>query len=174
MAELAGSLQRPAPEKSPVERPLATQQASPAASLSENASVTADTAPIYANMLTAISLPLDFSGKTAGQPSEQEVEDGTSEQKATEAAQEYRAWAFKLMTAHAKANLQYAHNLMRLTSPFEFVELSANHARKQFELIMSQTAALGELSRLLTTAGTERVTKGLGSVFGERKISGRL
>jgi hypothetical protein len=56
------------------------------------------------------------------------------------------------MTASVKANLQYAHELTRLTTPFEFIELSTNHARKQFELIMSHTAALGALSRSLTMA----------------------
>jgi hypothetical protein len=54
--------------------------------------------------------------------------------------------AFKLMTASMKANLQYANKLTRLTTPFGLIELSTNHARKQFEPIMSQTFAFGEFS----------------------------
>jgi hypothetical protein len=106
---------------------------------------------------------------TAGKPSEQKVEDGASQRKPAEAAREYRAWAFKLMTAHVKANLQYAHKLMRSTSPFDFIELSTDHARKQFELIMSQTAALGELSRSLTIVGAERMATGTESVVGRQE-----
>jgi len=170
MAELAGSLQSAATEKSPVERPLATQQHSPAISLRKNASVTANASPDYANLLAAASLPVDASGETADQLPEQEIESGTSLQKATEAAQEFRAKAFELMTASVKANLQYAHKLTRLTTPFEFIELSTNHTRKQFELIMSQTAAFGALSRSLTMANAERMTADIERVCGRRKI----
>ena len=126
MADLAASLQSSAAtEKSPLERPLANQQCSPATSLGENAGVTVR--------------------ETAGQLREQEIESGTRRQHlaTAEVAQEYRTKAFKLMTANVEANFEYAHKLASLTTPFEFIELSTTHARKQFELIMSQTAALG-------------------------------
>jgi len=129
MADLAASLQSSAAtEKSPLERPLANQQCSPATSLGENAGVTVR--------------------ETAGQLREQEIESGTPQQgrqhlATAEVAQEYRTKAFKLMTANVEANFEYAHKLASLTTPFEFIELSTTHARKQFELIMSQTTALG-------------------------------
>jgi hypothetical protein len=155
MAELAASLQDAVTEVSPLERPLATQQCSPATSLEENAGDTINTSQDYANALADASRPLSFSSETADQPHEQEIESGTPRRDrqllaTVEAAQEYRAMAFKLMTANVKANLEYALKLTRLTTPFEFIELSTNHARKQFELIMSQTVALGALSRSLT------------------------
>jgi hypothetical protein len=156
MAELAPSLQRGAAEGSPVGRPPATQEHSPATSLSDNASVTINTSQDYASEPPAAGLAVDFSSETIGQPWEQEIESGVSQKTAAEAAQEYREKAFKLMTAHVKANLQYAHRLTRLTTPFDFIELSTNHAQKQFELIMSQTVALGELSRSLTIVSEER------------------
>jgi hypothetical protein len=155
MAELAASLQGADTEKSTLERPLATQQHSPATSLGENACVTINASLAYAKVLANASLPLNLSGETANERREQQMESGTPQQHreplaTTEAAQEYRVKAFKLLTANVKANLEYALKLTRVTTPFEFIELSTTHARKQFELIMSQTAALGALSRSLT------------------------
>jgi hypothetical protein len=170
MVVLAASLKSGATEDSPLARPLAPQQHSPATSLRQNARVTTNILMDYANGLAAASPPLGLSSETAGQPPKQEIESGMSQREATEAAQEYREEAFKLITAYVNANLQYAHKLTRLTTPFEFIELSTDHARKQFELIMSQTAALGALSRSLTMAKAERMTAGIESVFGGRKI----
>ena len=163
MAELAASLQDAVSEVPPLEPPLATQQSSPATSLEEKAGDTINTAQDYANALADVNRPGNFSSETADQPPEQETESGTPLQDrqflaSAEVARAYRAMAFKLMTANVKANLEYALKLSRLTSPLEFIELSTNHARKQFELIMSQTAALGTLSRSLTT-----VPKGSGA-----------
>ena len=149
MADLAASLQSSAAtEKSPLERPLANQQCSPATSLGENAGVTVNTSLDYANTLANARLPLDVYSETAGQLREQEIESGTPQQgrqhlATAEVAQEYRTKAFKLMTTNVEANFEYAHKLASLTTPFEFIELSTTHARKQFELIMSQTTALG-------------------------------
>src|SRR3974390_895192 len=171
MADLAASLQSSAAiEKSPLERPLANQQCSPATSLGENASVTVNTSLDYANTLANACLPLDVYSETAGQLREQEIESGTPQQDrqllaTAEVAQEYRTKAFKLMTA----NGEYGYKLASLTTPFEFIELSTTHARKQFELIMSQTAALRALSRSLTMARAERTTAGTEKVFGRRK-----
>jgi hypothetical protein len=149
MADLAASLQSSAAtEKSPLERPLATQQCSPATSPGENAGVTVNTS---ANTLANACLPLDVYNETAGQLREQEIQSDTPRQgrqllATAEVAQEYRTKAFKLMTANVEANFDYAHKLASLTTPFEFIELSTTHARKQIELIMSQTAALGALA----------------------------
>lgn len=175
MADLAASLQSSAAiEKSPLERPLANQQCSPATSLGENASVTVNTSLDYANTLANACLPLDVYSETAGQLREQEIESGTPQQgrqllATAEVAQEYRTKAFKLMTANVEANFEYAHKLAGLTTPFEFIELSTTHARKQLELFISQTAALGALSRSLTMARAERTTAGTEKVFGRRK-----
>jgi hypothetical protein len=94
----------------------------------------------------------------------QGIEDGTPQQ-----YRDYRAKAFELMTANVKANLEYANKLRKLRTPFEFIELSTTHARRQFELIMSQTAAVGVLSRSLAMANAERISAGIEKVFGPRK-----
>jgi hypothetical protein len=149
MAELAASLQGGAIQESALEPPLANRQHSPATPVAKDASITTDTSPDYANVLvSASSSPVLFS-EPAGQPREQEIERGTSRREATGAAQDYREKVFKLMTAQARANLQYTNKLTGLTTPFEFIELTTNHARKQFELIMLQTVALGEFFAII-------------------------
>ena len=161
MAELAASLQSAARENSPFERPLPTQQSFPATSLEENAVVNINTSLDHTPALPNAGLPLSFSSETADQPREQEL--------AAKATRDYRAKAFELMTANVKANLDYALKLRKLRTPFDFIELSTNHARKQFELAMSQTAALGALSRSFTMASAERMSAGIEKVFGRRK-----
>jgi len=148
-------LERPAKRRRPMRRSMAELAASLENALDENAAVTINASLDYANALADASLPLNFCSETVDHPREQEIESGTPQQDrqlltTAEAAQEYRAMAFKLMTANVRANLEYALKLTRLTTPLEFIELSTNHAQKQFELIMSQTAALGALSRSLT------------------------
>ena len=174
MAELAASLQSAARENSPFERPLPTQQSFTATSLEENAVVNINTSLDHTPALPNASLPLSFSSETADQPREQELESTTLQQDrqllaAAKATRDYRAKAFELMTANVKANLEYAKKLRKLRTPFEFIELSTDHARKQFELVMSQTAALGALSRTLTMANAERLSAGIEKVFGRRK-----
>ena len=87
-----------------------------------------------------------------------------------EAAQEYHPKVLELMTAIVKANLDYANKLGKLRTPLEFIELSTTHAQKQFELIMSQTAALGALSRSLTMASAERMSADVERVFGNGQL----
>ena len=173
MAELAASLQSAVNEKSSLGP--APQQPSPAPARRENVGATINTSLDDANALATASTPLNFSGEMAGLPCEREMESGTLQQDrrplaTAEATQDYRAKMLELMTANVKANLEYAIKLRKLRTPFEFIELSTAHARKQFELIMSQTAAFGELSRSLTVANAERMTAGIESVFGGRKI----
>lgn len=87
-----------------------------------------------------------------------------------EAAQEYRAKAFELMTANVKANFDYANKLGKLRTPLEFMELSTTHARKQFELIISHTTALRALSRSLTVASAERMSASIERVFSNGQL----
>jgi hypothetical protein len=168
MAELAASLQSAARENSPFERPFPTQQCIPATSLEENVLVNINISSDHATALPNASVPL--SSETADRPREQEMESTTLQQDrqllaTAKATRDYRAKAFELMTANVKANLEYAKKLRKLRTPFEFIELSTNHARKQFELVMSQTAALGALSRSLTMASAERMFAGIEKIF---------
>jgi Phasin protein len=173
MAELAASLQSDASDNSPLELPPPTQ-CSPATSLEENAGVNIKSSLDSANALANATVPLSGSSEAADQPREQVVENEMPQQgrllMTVEAAQEYRSKAFELMTANVKANLDYANKLRKLRTPLEFIELSITHARKQFELMISQTAALGALSRSLTKASAERMSAGVERVFGHDQL----
>jgi hypothetical protein len=174
MAELAASLQNAASETSPFERPLPTQECFPAPSLEENTGVNIDTSRDYATVPPRAGLPLSFSSETDDQLREREIESVALQQDrqllaTAKATQDYRVKTLELMTANVKANLEYATKLKKLRTPFEFIELSTTHARKQFALIMSQTVALGALSRSLTMANAERMSVGIEKVFGWRK-----
>jgi hypothetical protein len=166
MAELAASLQSDASDNSPLglQPPTAT-------SLEEIGGVNINSSLDYANALANASAPLSVSSEAADRPREQEVDSEMLQQgrqlsMPAQAAQEYRAKAFELMTANVKANLDYANKLGKLRTPLEFIELSTTHARKQFELIISQAAELGALSRSLTKASAERMSAGIERVFG--------
>jgi hypothetical protein len=143
-------------------------------SMLELVKVNINTALDYANGLASASLPSDFTGPAAGQPREQEKNGSTQKLERqlpapAKAAEEYRAKAFELMTANVNATLEYAQRLANVRSPAEFIELSTNHARKHFELIMTHTAALGALSQSLTTTSAQQMTASIARVFNRQK-----
>jgi hypothetical protein len=55
--------------------------------------------------------------------------------------------ARELINVNLNAGLEYARLLANAQSPVELVELSINHARQHFELIIKHAAALAALSR---------------------------
>ncbi len=59
----------------------------------------------------------------------------------------YRAKACELIDADLNASLKYVRLLANARSPAELIELSANHARAHFELVIKHAAALVALSR---------------------------
>lgn len=140
----------------------------------ENIKVNINAALNYANGLASASLSPDFTGEAAEQLREQEKDSGTPKQEqqspaSPKAAQEYRAKAFELMTANVNATLDYAQQLANVRSLPEFIELSTNHARKHFELIMKQAAALGALSQSLTASNAERITASIAKTLSRKK-----
>jgi hypothetical protein len=140
----------------------------------EHMKVNINAALNYANGLASAILPPDFAGLAAGQPREQEKDSATSKLERqlsapAKAAEEYRAKAFELMTANVNATLEYAQRLANVRSPTEFIELSNNHARKHFELIMTHTAALAALSQSLTTTNAEQMTASIARVSSRQK-----
>lgn len=54
-----------------------------------------------------------------------------------------------MMNANLNATLDYARRLAELRSPAEFIAVSARHACRHFELIMTHATALGVLSQSL-------------------------
>ncbi len=97
----------------------------------------------------------------AGGPREQEIAIAPPKlqrpfQPAAEAAQDFAAdhrakdfrdKACELINANLNVGLDYARLLANARSPVELLELSTNHARDHFELIIKHAAALAALSR---------------------------
>lgn len=140
----------------------------------ENIKVNINAALNYANGLASASLSPDFTGEAAEQLREQEKDSDTPKQEQQplaqlKAAKEYRAEAFELMTANVNATLDYVQRLANVRSLPEFIELSTDHARKHFELIMKQTAALGALSQSLTASNAERMTASIANTLSRKK-----
>ena len=151
MAELTALLASGAVvEKLPLGPPVATR-----------ASINA--APDQANGLTSASRSPDLTGEAVDRPRDQEKDGGTPKGKQplpapVKVVKQYRAKAVELMTANVNATLEYAQQLANVRSLPEFIQLSTNHARKHFGLMMTQTAALGALSQSLTASNAERMT----------------
>jgi len=64
---------------------------------------------------------------------------------------DYNRRVIEIAAINAHAALDYAHELLGVKSPSEFMELSTAHARKQFEAMAAQTKELTELAQKVTT-----------------------
>jgi hypothetical protein len=98
----------------------------------------------HANRLVSATVPSDLAGEATGRPCEQEKDGETPELQRPPTASaeaidihEYRTKALELINANLNANLEYAWRLASVRSPAEFVELSTDHARGHFKLIMT-------------------------------------
>lgn len=106
----------------------------------------------YANSLASVKWPPDIAAMWGGKPSDGAGLSGpalSEMSSAAKAAEEYRARMFQFMKANLNATLDYAQRLAAVKSPTEFVEMSTNHARQQFETITAQTTELGNLAQKL-------------------------
>jgi phasin family protein len=61
--------------------------------------------------------------------------------------------------------LDFAHQLIGVKSPSEFLALSAGHARKQFETFSEQTKHLTGLAQKVTTDAVEPLQASMKSAF---------
>lgn len=84
---------------------------------------------------------------------------------AARAVEDIRSKMVEFMMTNMNSTLDYAKNLATVRSPTEFVELSTNHARNQFEAITSQTNELAAMTQKYTVRNTERMTSGFSRMF---------
>jgi phasin len=70
---------------------------------------------------------------------------------AAEGTADYNRKVVEIASTNARAAFDYAHELLGVKSPSEFIELSTAHARKQFEAMTAQTKDLTELAQKVTT-----------------------
>ncbi len=64
---------------------------------------------------------------------------------------DYNLKVIEIARTNINTAFDYAHELLGVKSPSEFVEMSTAHARKQFETMTAQTKELTELAQKVTT-----------------------
>jgi len=66
---------------------------------------------------------------------------------AVKGAQDYNAKLFEFAQNNTKAAIEFAQKLSGVKSPSDFIELSTDHSRKQFETLTEQTKELAALAQ---------------------------
>ena len=89
---------------------------------------------------------------------------------AAKGATEYNLKIIEIARTNTNTAFEHAQELIGAKSPSEFVELSAAHARKQFDAMMAQTKELTELAQKVTIKTTEPLKAGVTMAF-DRKVS---
>jgi phasin len=82
---------------------------------------------------------------------------------AIKGAQDYNIKAIEFAQANIAAAVDITQKLSAVKSPADFIELSSDHARKQFETLAEQTKELAELAQkiaLVTAQPLKNFTKG--------------
>jgi len=70
-------------------------------------------------------------------------------------AQDYNNKLLECIHTNTNALFDFAHRLSTVKSPSEFAELTAEHARKQFEVLAEQGKELAALAQRTTLAAAE-------------------
>jgi len=84
---------------------------------------------------------------------------------ASEGAAEYNRQVIDAARANVNAGFDYALALLAVKSPTDAVEVSAEHAREQFQALTEQAQALGKLVQKLATETAEPIKTGLTRAF---------
>lgn len=107
----------------------------------------------YANNLATMKWPTDIMGMTLGKAQGQgpAAPALTEMSTAAKVAEDYRSRMFLFMKANLNTMLEYAERLATVKTPTEFIEVSTDHARKQFDTIAAQTNELREIAQKMST-----------------------
>ena len=84
---------------------------------------------------------------------------------AVKGAQDYNAKLFEFAQNNTKAAIEFVQKLSGVKSPSDFIELSTDHSRKQFETMTEQTKELAALAQKVTLATVEPLKTGVTKVF---------
>jgi phasin len=82
-----------------------------------------------------------------------------------EGAAEYNRQVLDAARANVNAGFDYAVALLAVKSPTDAVEISAEHAREQFQAMTEQAKALGDLVRKLAAKTAEPIQTGVNRAF---------
>ena len=86
---------------------------------------------------------------------------------AVKGAQDYNAKLFEFAQNNTKAAIEFAQKLSGVKSPSDFIELSTDHSRKQFEILTEQTKELAALAQKVTLATVEPLKTGVTKAYGQ-------
>jgi phasin len=74
-------------------------------------------------------------------------------------AHDYNTKLVEFAQKNAAAGFEFAQELSSVKSPAEFLELSTNHSRKQFETLTEQARELATLAQKVALAPVEQVNQ---------------
>ena len=77
----------------------------------------------------------------------------------------YNLKLIEITRANTRAAFDYAHELMGVKSPSEFIELSTTQMRKQFEIASAQNKDLCALAQQVATETAEPIKTGVSKAF---------
>ena len=86
---------------------------------------------------------------------------------AVKGAQDYNTKVIEFAQANTEAALDFVQKLSGVKSPSDFVELSTDHSRKQFETLTEQTKELAALAQKVTLASVEPLKTGVTKAFSQ-------
>ena len=86
---------------------------------------------------------------------------------AVKGAQDYNTKVIEFAQANTEAALDFVQKLSGVKSPSDFVELSTDHSRKQFETLTEQAKELAALAQKVTLATVEPLKTGVTKAFGQ-------
>jgi len=84
---------------------------------------------------------------------------------ATKGAADFNRQWIEIIRANTNSTLDFAHQLLGVKSPSEFLELSSAHARKQLEAFAEQSKHLTGLAQKVTTDVVEPLQAGVKNVL---------
>lgn len=84
---------------------------------------------------------------------------------AAKGAQDYNNKVIEFAQTNTKAALEFFQKLSGVKSPSDFVELSTDHSREQFETLTEQTKELAALAQKVTLASAEPLKMGVAKAF---------
>jgi phasin len=86
---------------------------------------------------------------------------------AVKGAQDYNTKVIEFVQTNTKATVDFVQKLSGVKSPSEFIELSTDHSRTQFETLTEQTKELAALAQKVTLANVEPLKAGVTKAFGQ-------
>jgi phasin len=87
---------------------------------------------------------------------------------AVKRAQDYNNKVIEFTQTNTKVALEFVQKLSGAKSPSDFIELSTDRSRKQFETLTEQTKELAALAQKVTLATAEPLKTGATKAFGQR------